>query len=61
MEQLNQFELTATPDTFRAIFGESLYLHLWNKFSNRYNHSILALYRVLDSENGAKLRAYINF
>jgi hypothetical protein len=61
MEQLNQFELTATPDTFQAIFGEGLYVHLWNKFSNRYNHSILALYRVLDSENSEKLKTYLAF
>jgi len=60
MKKLSEFELTATPDVFRVIFGESLYLHLWNKFATKYNHSVLSLYRVLDSENQEKLNQYLS-
>jgi len=60
MKKLSEFELTANPDTFKSIFGEG-YRHLWNKFANRYNHSILSLYRVLDNDNQNKLLNFLNF
>lgn len=44
--------------TFREIFGERNWEHLWGKFEH-YNHSILALWGNLDLENREKLSRYL--
>lgn len=52
-------EQTATPNTFKTIFGEGISTHLWNKFSNKYNHSLTRLAMTLDRENYKKLEEFL--
>jgi hypothetical protein len=44
--------------TFKEIFGERNYEHLWGKFIH-HNRSILSLWGSLDLENRAKLSRYL--
>jgi hypothetical protein len=48
----------ADGETFKEIFGERSYEHIWDKFLH-YNRSILALWGNLDLENRAKLSSYL--
>jgi len=56
--RLLKFESTANPETFRAIFGETLCAHLWNKFTLKANRSITNFMRMLDTDNEQKLVNY---
>ena len=52
-------EQTATPNTFKNIFGD-VGTHLWNKFANCYGHSLTRLAMTLDVDNFRKLEEYLN-
>ena len=57
---LREFEATANEGTFKKIFGDYIYKHLWNKFSFHYDSNIVAFTRTLDTENNEKLMAYFD-
>ncbi|GEM_PF-5869468 len=57
---LREFEATASEGTFKTIFGDYIYKHLWNKFVYHANGNIIAFTRTLDSESNEKLMAYFD-
>lgn len=59
-KMLTNFESTAHPGVFQIIFGE-MGTHLWNKFTNKSNSSVINFSRTLDTENHQRLMNYFQF
>jgi len=65
LDKLERFEYLIDGETFRKLFvenggTESMATHLWEKFHEIYNHSILKLWRSLDSSNREIMLRVIN-
>lgn len=55
---LREFECTANEGTFKKIFGDYIYKHLWNKFTIIHNFNLISFTRTLDRENHELLMNY---
>jgi hypothetical protein len=57
---LKEVELNSNLETFEEIFKcKDMALHLWKKFTKRYNYRIFDLYQVLDSQNCELFENYL--